>query len=115
MAQPGTDTCLRRKGVLCIDPRELALRRKEKLSPERRREIASTAARARWARTEPSRLARFRREKGLTQTELAQRIGISLSEIKRIERQSVKPRWYVWNRLAKALGMSTKDLKGDGV
>ena len=56
-----------------------------------------------------STLAALRREKGLTQIELAQRVGISQPEISYIESGYINPRRYLLERLAQVLDIQDPD------
>lgn len=49
-------------------------------------------------------LAEARREAGLTQTEVAQRMGTSQAAVARLEGGKVKPTWETVERYARALG-----------
>lgn len=55
-------------------------------------------------------LAELRKEKGMTQEELANATGISLRTIQRIESGKVKPRAYSLKKMAQALNVQFNDL-----
>jgi len=55
-------------------------------------------------------LARFRKEKGLTQEELVKRSGVAISQIRRYEADNASPTLDVVTKLAKALGVSIDEL-----
>jgi transcriptional regulator with XRE-family HTH domain len=59
-----------------------------------------------------ARLARLRRARGLTQIELAQRIGITRRMVAYYEVESDRPPAHVLDRLAAALQVSTDQLLG---
>ena len=52
---------------------------------------------------------------GLTQTELANKIGVTLRTISKYEKQGVMPRGSNLRELAKALGVSEQYLANDGI
>lgn len=54
----------------------------------------------------PKRLARLRKERGLTQQALAEKIGIHVSQLKRYEAGSSQPTLEVLRKLAVTLGVS---------
>lgn len=58
-------------------------------------------------------LARFRKEKGLTQEELVERSGVAISQVRRYETEKASPTLDVVTRLAKALGVSIDELVFD--
>ncbi len=58
-------------------------------------------------------LARFRKEKGLTQEDLVKRSGVAISQIRRYEADKSSPTLDVVTRLAKALGVSIDELVFD--
>lgn len=58
------------------------------------------------------RLARFRKEKGFTQVELAQRMGITQALITDYERDKLRPYAEMVVRFALALGTSTDEVLG---
>jgi len=58
-------------------------------------------------------LARFRKEKGLTQEELVKRSGVAISQIRRYEADNASPTLDVITKLAKALGVSIDELVFD--
>ncbi len=69
-------------------------------------------ARARYVSTLPiSVVGRLRREKGMTQAELAQLVGLSPQEIGRIENRKTHPRWHVWVRLSEVFDRPIPELK----
>ena len=51
-----------------------------------------------------------RREKGWTQTELAEKAGIHWNTVAKIERGTQKPEFSTIKNLAKALGLSLEDI-----
>lgn len=57
-----------------------------------------------------TRVARARAEAGLTQEELATRVGTTLKTIGRVERGEVVPRLPLAARLARELGLTIDDL-----
>lgn len=58
-------------------------------------------------------MARFRKEKGLTQEDLVKRSGVAVSQIRRYEADKSSPTLNVVTRLAKALGVSIDELVFD--
>lgn len=58
-------------------------------------------------------LARFRKEKGLTQEELVRRSGVGISQIRRYEADNASPTLDVVTRLAQTLGASIDELVFD--
>lgn len=58
-------------------------------------------------------LARFRKEKGLTQEGLVKRSGVAISQIRRYEADNASPTLDVVTKLAKALGVSIDELVFD--
>lgn len=57
-------------------------------------------------------LGRVRRARGMTQTELAQRIGITQSNISHYEKDTFRPNSEMLNRIAQVLDVSTDVLLG---
>ncbi|MBN1945749.1 MAG: helix-turn-helix transcriptional regulator [Bradymonadales bacterium] len=55
-------------------------------------------------------VAEIRSSKGLTQQELADRLGVAQSTISRIEKGQVTPNAYLLRQIASALGMEVGDL-----
>lgn len=89
--------------------------RTSKLTPEERRRIAQHAIRTRWARvTREHPLSRLRLDRGLSQQELAERAGVSVREIKRLEAGEASPSWRTIVRLAKAFEVKEQTLLGGG-
>ena len=66
---------------------------------------------ARWASLDGP-IARLRRNQGMTQQELADKLGLSRGTVSRIENGRAWPRWRVWVRLAKILAVPIDELKG---
>ena len=60
------------------------------------------------------RLAEARREKGLTQTELGNLLGMSRERVDYYERRAKNPALEVVQACAKALGVPVSNLVGDG-
>ena len=58
------------------------------------------------------RIARFRKEKGHTQVELAQKIGITQVLVSDYERGRLRPHYEMIIRFAMALGITSDDLLG---
>ncbi|MCX2743287.1 helix-turn-helix domain-containing protein [Mangrovivirga sp. M17] len=58
-------------------------------------------------------LSRLRKEKRITQEELAEISGISLRKIQQIEKDQTEPKHYILNQLVKALDCSSKKLVAD--
>ncbi len=58
-------------------------------------------------------LARFRKEKGLTQEDLVKHSGVAISQIRRYEADKSSPTLEVITKLAKALGVSLDELVFD--
>ncbi len=58
-------------------------------------------------------MARFRKEKGLTQEDLVKKSGVAISQIRRYEADKSSPTLDVVTRLAKALGVSIDELVFD--
>jgi transcriptional regulator with XRE-family HTH domain len=58
-------------------------------------------------------LARFRKEKGLTQEDLVRKSGVAISQIRRYEADKSSPTLDVVTKLAKALGVSLDELVFD--
>lgn len=56
------------------------------------------------------RLRKLREAKGLSLRMLAERVGVDFTEINRIELGKVTPRLATLEKLAKALGVSVRDL-----
>ncbi|MEO0242798.1 MAG: helix-turn-helix transcriptional regulator [candidate division WOR-3 bacterium] len=61
-------------------------------------------------RSTPNRIREFRREKGLRQVDLAERVGIRQSEISDIETGKRKPNIYLAKRIAEALGKDVNEV-----
>jgi transcriptional regulator with XRE-family HTH domain len=61
----------------------------------------------------PERLAKLRKDKGLTQLVLAERIGVHVSQLKRYEAGTSQPTLEVLRKLAVALGVSADVLLFD--
>ncbi len=59
-----------------------------------------------------NRLARLRRDKGFTQTELGEAIGVSQRVISYYERETKKPASKLLPQIARVLGVSTDELLG---
>jgi transcriptional regulator with XRE-family HTH domain len=59
------------------------------------------------------KLAGYRNEKGLTQEQLAERTGINIRTIQRIESGEVTPRTYTLNIILEILGKDPEDLKDE--
>ena len=58
-------------------------------------------------------VARFRKEKGLTQEDLVKKSGVAISQIRRYEADKSSPTLDVITKLAKALGVSIDELVFD--
>lgn len=58
-------------------------------------------------------LARFRKEKGLTQEDLVHKSGVAISQIRRYEADKASPTLDVITKLARALGVSIDELVFD--
>ena len=58
-------------------------------------------------------LARFRKQKGLTQEDLVKKSGVGISQIRRYEADKSSPTLDVLKRLARALGISIDELVFD--
>jgi len=58
----------------------------------------------------PERLAALRKERGLTQQALAERVGIHVSQVRRYEGGGAQPTLEVIRRLALALSVSADEL-----
>ena len=56
------------------------------------------------------RVRRLRNELALTQGELAEEVGITITALSRIERNEAQPRPKTRRRLAEALGVKPRDL-----
>lgn len=56
------------------------------------------------------RLARLRKDKGLTQKELAEMVGLNQAQIHRYEKGAAEPSMSALKRLALALGVTTDEL-----
>ncbi len=56
------------------------------------------------------KLSRFRNDKGLTQQEMAQKIGMGIAQIRRYEAGKSSPTLEVIKNIAKTLGVSTDEL-----
>ena len=65
--------------------------------------------------TQGARLLSFRRDAGLTQTELARLVGETQANVSFWERTDKPPRSDVLPKMAKALGISIEDLLGETV
>lgn len=59
-----------------------------------------------------ARLARLRKDKGFTQTELGEAIGVTQRVISYYERETQKPASKLLPQIAKVLGVSTDELLG---
>jgi transcriptional regulator with XRE-family HTH domain len=59
------------------------------------------------------RVRRLRNELALTQAELAEQVGITVTTLARIERNEAQPRPKTRRRLAEALGVSPRELLQD--
>jgi len=55
------------------------------------------------------KLKKLREEAGMTQTELAQRVGVDRSYINKIENKNVKPSLALLERIAATFNISVKD------
>ena len=55
-------------------------------------------------------LGRIRQAKGLTQAELAEKVGVGVNSIARYERNEMTPSLTVGHTIAKVLGVSVDDL-----
>ncbi len=60
------------------------------------------------------RLRQLRERRGLTIQGLAERAGLAMTTVWRIEAGRVEPRLSVLAKLAKALGVRARDLLGEG-
>ncbi len=60
------------------------------------------------------RIADARREKGLTQKELADKVGVSAQAVSKWERAIACPDISILDELASAVGLSVSDLLGVG-
>lgn len=60
------------------------------------------------------RIRAFRKLKGLTQQELAERTGISLAVLGAVERGNRKAEEQILAKIAKVLGISLQELKARG-
>jgi len=60
------------------------------------------------------RIRAFRKLKGLTQQELAERTGISLAVLGAVERGNRKAEEQILAKIAEALGISLQELKARG-
>lgn len=58
----------------------------------------------------PDRLARLRKDKGLTQKELAEIVGLNQAQVHRYEKGAAEPSMSALKRLALALGVTTDEL-----
>ncbi len=56
------------------------------------------------------KLARLRKEKGLTQEELAKRVGVGIAQMRRYEKGASSPTLEVIKNMAKTLGVSSDEL-----
>ncbi len=66
----------------------------------------------------PQKLSRLRKERGLTQVELAEKVGIGIAQMRRYERGNSSPTLEVIKNIAMSLAVSTDDLifdEGEGV
>lgn len=61
--------------------------------------------------TFPSRLRSLRERAGLTQQQLAERVGMARPNLARLERGERAPSWETVLRLAEALGVSTEEFR----
>lgn len=59
------------------------------------------------------KIQELRKEKGMTQEDLADKTGLNIRTIQRIENGDVDPRSYTLNQIAEALGVEIKDLVRD--
>jgi transcriptional regulator with XRE-family HTH domain len=59
------------------------------------------------------KVRRLRDERALTQEELAEKAGITVAALSRIERNSAEPRAKTRRRLAEALGVDPRELLED--
>ncbi len=57
------------------------------------------------------RISQLRQEKGWTQKELAQKVGISQNHVSRIEKDKMQPRHSTLKAVAEALGIDVEDLE----
>lgn len=57
-----------------------------------------------------SRIVQLRKSAGLTQEELADKAGVTVRTIQRIENNETMPRAYTMRRIAEALGVTVQDL-----
>lgn len=55
------------------------------------------------------KLKKLREEAGMTQTELAQRVGVDRSYINKIENKNIKPSLALLERIAATFNISVKD------
>lgn len=93
--------------------------RASKLTPAQRKQSAQQAIQTRWARAREcplgkTALRQLRQKKGYTQTQLAQRAGLSLAQIHRLEVGKAQPGWFTVIRLAKALEVKEETLLAGG-
>lgn len=56
------------------------------------------------------RLGNLRKEKGLTQEQLSEKVGVSVEFISYLERGIHGPSFHTLDKIAKALGVSVKEL-----
>jgi transcriptional regulator with XRE-family HTH domain len=59
------------------------------------------------------RLKRQRTRRALTQAQLAERAGVAVATVARIERNEIEPRMTTLGKLAKALEVDPAELVGD--
>jgi transcriptional regulator with XRE-family HTH domain len=59
------------------------------------------------------KIRRLRDERALTQEELAEKVGITVAALSRIERNNAEPRPKTRRMLAEALGVAPRDLLED--
>jgi len=59
------------------------------------------------------RIQELRKQKGMTQEDLAEKTGLSVRTIQRIESGEVDPRSYTLNQIAEALGVDITDLTSE--
>ena len=63
-----------------------------------------------WRVNFPEHLAQLRKERGLTQTQLAEKIGVHVAQVRRYEAGTSQPTLDVIRSLAVALGVSADEL-----
>lgn len=61
-----------------------------------------------------TRLKAIREAKGLTQVQLAEKLGVQQDRISRLERGAVEPGWTNVCRIADALGVSVQEFRSSG-